>query len=464
MPVNDFTRHPLSWQPDSARLTRPRYLALAGLLESDIAEGRLPPGTRLPPQRELADWLDLDFTTVTRAYGLCRERNLTYGVTGRGTFVAPLPGSESDEPASAVDLGAVQFFAGLGSDAIVAAAREVLGRDYVTRLFSYTDRDGAARHRAAGAAWLNRFGVPVKAENLAVFPGAQNALATILLAVFRSGDALAVDAFTYSNLIGVAKLAHVKLVPVEGDADGMAPAALDEAAARHRLRGVFLMPTCANPTAITLPQKRRTELAAVISKRDLLVIEDDAAAAPSQNETFFAALPERTFYLAGSTRILAAGLRASLLASPSAYRKGILSALHQLTIKTSALDSEIMSELVLSGRAEDILARKVENAGRMNAVFASVFPRERRRAKDAAFFRTVALPETQTDNGPEVERELVARGVKVCHSDRFAAGNRPHRKFLRLSLSSTESESELRRGLLIVREALPELRCQRSKA
>ena len=77
MPVNDFTFHPLSWQPDPASLSRPRYLSLAASLAHDIRSGALPPGTCLPPQRELADWLDLNFTTVTRAYEICRERGMT---------------------------------------------------------------------------------------------------------------------------------------------------------------------------------------------------------------------------------------------------------------------------------------------------------------------------------------------------------------------------------------------------
>ena len=89
MPINSFADYPLSWRPTRETLKPgPVYLALAAALADDIAGGALPPGTKLPPQRELADYLDLDFTTVTRAYGVCRERGLVYGVTGRGTFVA----------------------------------------------------------------------------------------------------------------------------------------------------------------------------------------------------------------------------------------------------------------------------------------------------------------------------------------------------------------------------------------
>lgn len=46
------------------------------------------PGDKLPPQRELADYLDLHLSTVTRVYKLCEERGLICAKVGQGTFVS----------------------------------------------------------------------------------------------------------------------------------------------------------------------------------------------------------------------------------------------------------------------------------------------------------------------------------------------------------------------------------------
>ena len=60
MPVNSFIDYPLSWAPARDTLGGgPVYLALAAALESDIRSSAIAPGTKLPPQRELADFLDL---------------------------------------------------------------------------------------------------------------------------------------------------------------------------------------------------------------------------------------------------------------------------------------------------------------------------------------------------------------------------------------------------------------------
>ena len=78
MPFNNFTHHPLSWTPDKQHLTRPLYKPLLAALKTAIEDGTLPPGTKLPPQRELADFLDINFTTITRVYRISAQLGLTY--------------------------------------------------------------------------------------------------------------------------------------------------------------------------------------------------------------------------------------------------------------------------------------------------------------------------------------------------------------------------------------------------
>ena len=70
MPFNSFLNYPMSWKPERSRLKRPIYLSLAEQLEKDIAAGFLPPDTKLPPQRELADfWIStLQLSPVRTGY------------------------------------------------------------------------------------------------------------------------------------------------------------------------------------------------------------------------------------------------------------------------------------------------------------------------------------------------------------------------------------------------------------
>ena len=76
------------WRPKLTGRSGPRYLAIAAALGEDVASGALPPGTRLPTHRELADRLGVTVGTVSRAYAEAARRGLVTGEVGRGTFVS----------------------------------------------------------------------------------------------------------------------------------------------------------------------------------------------------------------------------------------------------------------------------------------------------------------------------------------------------------------------------------------
>ena len=466
MPINSFDNYHMSWKPVRDRLSAPIYLSLAAMLEEDILCGDIPRGTRLPPQRELADWLDIDFTTVTRAFNVCRDKNLIYGITGRGTFVSPAPGSASPDSGKGdgiIDLGTVASFPALSSG-IVAAMKSVVESGHLERLFTYTSPAGAPHHIAAARRMLEFQNITACDNGVAVFAGAQNAISVALLSLFTPGDSIAVDPYTYSNLIDCARLAHVRLIPVEGDGGGMIPATLDRLAKKYRIKGLFTMPTAANPTGITLSEERKNEIAAVAKARSLTIIEDDISPfAPSPKRIpFFARNPDSTIYIAAYMSMLAPALRITYAAFPAAFRDKLLKGLFLLNMKAGSIDAEIVSELVLSGEAMRIMTAKRQAAAEANATFDRIFPKfalSRHAKKNGLFpfFRSIPLPQSHL-SGPEAENFFKTRGVTPLHSCRFAVGKARQHDFLRVSLSSAKSTRKLAEGLMRLKEGINELK------
>src|SRR5215471_10720144 len=65
---------------------------IAEKIQLQITDGKLKPGDRLPPERELASLLKVNRATVREAIHLLRERGLVERKNGRGThIVAMLP-------------------------------------------------------------------------------------------------------------------------------------------------------------------------------------------------------------------------------------------------------------------------------------------------------------------------------------------------------------------------------------
>src|SRR6478736_8503533 len=88
------------WKPRLIESARMKYLGIVEALEADIRSGRVARGERLPPQRAIAEALDVDLTTVTRAFNEARRRGLVEAQAGRGTFISEkLDGSAAPERA-----------------------------------------------------------------------------------------------------------------------------------------------------------------------------------------------------------------------------------------------------------------------------------------------------------------------------------------------------------------------------
>jgi len=76
----------------------PIYRQIAGQIRQQIRDGRLPPGTRLPPVRELAATLTVNPNTVARAYRELESSGLLDTLQGSGTFVRESVTADLPEP------------------------------------------------------------------------------------------------------------------------------------------------------------------------------------------------------------------------------------------------------------------------------------------------------------------------------------------------------------------------------
>ena len=73
------------FKPSQLRLL---YQQVAEHIALRIDAGDLPRGSRVPPERELAQEYSVAYHTIRRAMGVLRDRGLIVTIHGRGTFVA----------------------------------------------------------------------------------------------------------------------------------------------------------------------------------------------------------------------------------------------------------------------------------------------------------------------------------------------------------------------------------------
>ncbi|MER3114844.1 PLP-dependent aminotransferase family protein [Bacillus altitudinis] len=460
MPINSFDHYPMSWKPMKDSLSRPLYLSIADLLESDIANGSLSPGTKLPPQRELADFLDINFTTITRAYKICEKKGLIYAVTGRGTFVSPNATRSTTISKEAkfhdIDLAFGASFEQTNG-MIIETIQKVSSKSYLDKLLTYNDPTGMPHHKAAAIDWMKPIKIQATTDQLAIVSGAQNALTIALSSLFEPGNRIATDFFTYANFIQLAKMFHIQLIPIQDDELGMSAIDLDKKCSKTNIHGIFLMPSCCNPTTHMIADKRKIELAKIIKKHRLILIEDDIHASftaevnPDYKQPMFNLIPDQTVYIYSASKTICSGLRVAYMIFGETFIEKITQGLYNINTKTSSLDVEIISELIFSGKAQGVYKQKKSLLETANKIYNEYFPYTKDGRNPISYFRW--LPINSQKNGLQVENDLKKQQVHVFHSDRFISGGQSSDdQYLRISLSATKSFEELKVGLERLKE------------
>jgi DNA-binding transcriptional MocR family regulator len=355
----------LTWKPVLEDNPRPLVDRLLAALERDIRSGALPPGLRLPPQRELAWFLKMSLGTVTKAYAEAERRGLTQATVGRGTFVAaPAPDaafrfSPRGQP-NGVNL-AQNVRPVLSGGAALTRALDRLRKKDLSRLLVYSPSAGEDDHRRAMADWLARTTqLEPDWRDLAVTAGGQQAVALALGSLASAGDAILTEAGTYYGLCTLAEHAGYRLKGLQLDAEGLVPDALDRAAAATGARVLYLTPTLHNPTGRTMGLKRREEIARVARARDLWIVEDDVYAlyaGPKAVTPIAALAPERTLYVSSLSKSLSAGLRVGILLTPGPEPlERVLRALRATAYSAPALGPAIGAQWIEDGTADALAA------------------------------------------------------------------------------------------------------------
>lgn len=352
----------MTWKPRLDRRAGPLYLALADAIAADIQHGRLRPGDRLPPQRDLADTLGVNVTTVTRGYTEADRRGLVRGEVGRGTYVRPPAfGLPQIVGAGLTDLGTNALLPLAHGGELAAALAALAARTSPEELFNYQPHAGRVEHRAIAAAYLRRAGVPADASDTVLTSGAQHAMAVALATLTAPGESVLCESLTYTGMRSLANHLHVRPRAVPMDDQGLLPDALEDAALETGARVLYCMPSIQNPTGRVMPRRRRLDLARVAERVNLLIVEDDTYGFLATGcDPLVSLAPARTFYISSLSKSLVPGLRIGFLRTPPGWIDRVTGAIFATTVTVTPLAAAAGALWIEDGTVDRVIRWKRE--------------------------------------------------------------------------------------------------------
>lgn len=423
----------LPFRPDP-RSGDPVYRQLADHLVELIDAGRLRPGERIPPSRELAAALGLARNTVSRALEALAAAGLLDAHVGRGTFVqarAPrlrdaargrpepargfawpallsarartlrAPGERPPAAPLRFDFRPGRIDAGgLPIAALQGAWQRALGR-----LREHANEIAPLGHpplRAAVARTLGARGIACGPEAVLITDGAQQAFDLVARAFVEPGDAVAVEQPGWFGAALAFRAAGADLLGVGVDGEGLRVADLERLLRVRRPKLVVVTPAVQMPTGVALSEARREALLALADREQLPVVEDDfdgelRLAGPARPALKTLDRGDPVLYVGTFSKALFPGLRLGYLVAAPALVARLATLRFASSMQAALIEQIAVAELLESGQLERhvrrVRRRLAERLRALLAALAAELPEARVREPAGGTCVWVELPD-----------------------------------------------------------------------
>ncbi|MFJ9820199.1 PLP-dependent aminotransferase family protein [Streptomyces sp. NPDC101151] len=444
--------------------TRPGPLArsLATAVREAVLDGRLPAGTRLPSERELARTLHLSRGTVVTALSLLREDGWLATRHGSGSVVRlparlterTTPWSQDHGGAPDADLDLTLAVTAAPHEAYRAALARAADRSAALLVDSGVTGAGLPRLRELLADRYTRAGLATRPDQILVTAGAQAAL-TLLLDHLHTDrrSPVAVENPTYPGALAVLRARRARLLPVPVTAaDGWDTDRLTDAVRRHSPRLAYVIPDFHNPAGAHMDRPTRRTIASLADRYGLTVLADETMRdldlrTPPGTEPHLTGA--RVIQIGSASKTLWSGLRVGWIrASADLVRQLRLRPL-QAQLSAPPLEQLIAAEL-LDGPLPNLLADRRDRLRAQRDHLAGLLAPTGWTYTVPDGGLTMWLRLGEGNGSADLAARAAAHGLAVTPGPHFAADRTTLTRHLRMPFTATEET--LTRAVRLLRE------------
>jgi len=380
----------------------PIYLQIKQQIRDRIVTGLLPPGYRLPPERKLAERLDVNRSTVLNAYHELKAAGLVESFVGRGTIV--LDTEETDEGAGEVtdsasapaplywkpmltakaaaessslirDLlalpkrqDAVSFGVGvpLPEPELLEELQQIASRLFTEdggEVMLHSPVEGRASLRQALCDRMRDRGIRCSKEEVIVLSGAQQGLDLIARTLLSPGDCVLAEEPTYFSALQTFRAAGATVIGVPVDEDGrLRLDAMESLLRSYRPKFIYVIPSYQNPSGRLMDASVRESLLHLAYRYRTPIVEEDPYGELAYGEKSplpIKAMDEHShvLYIGTFSKLLGPGMRIGWIAAPKPILK-VMGRMKQLNdLHTNSVAQKLLDAALREGAVDRHLAR-----------------------------------------------------------------------------------------------------------
>ena len=305
---------------------------------------------------------------------------------------------------------------------LISRSFETLMADRGDLAIQYSGGQGDLKLRDQVRELMALEGIKSSVEDIVMTTGSQHGLDLISGLFLDKGDVVLAEGPSYVGAIGIFRHYEAHIEHVETDHDGIQPEALKETIARLKTQGrkikfLYLVPNFANPSGVTLADKRRAKIVEICRRNKILILEDNPYGLLYFDKPVPDALrsmDDNVIYLGSFSKILAPGFRVGYVLAPPALRDKIILAQESALLCPSMFSQMMISEYlsVADWQKQVDTFRGVYRERRDAALsaMAEFLPDLHTTKPDGGFYLWVTLPEGINSKTllPLAVKELVA--------------------------------------------------------
>ena len=331
-----------------------KYCEIIQYLQTEIINGQIKSGNRLPPIRTIAEAFHCSTSTVVKAYGELERSHIIYPVPGSGYYLV-----ENHLQPSALSQEIIDF-------ASVAPGSETLPYKefqhcinqaisiYKEDLFSYCDPQGMERLRKTIAKQLQDYQIFTDWQKIVITTGSQQAISLLTSMSFPNGKTnILVEQPTYYGIIKFLELSGHPVLGIERTENGLDKDALERIFRNGNIKFFYTMPRFHNPTGFSYTNADKKELVALAEKYDVYIVEDDCLA---DLDTDHKADPlyafsgtDKVIYLKSYSKTFLPGLRLATAVLPQELLNSFLEYKKWTDLASPALSQAALEIFITSG-------------------------------------------------------------------------------------------------------------------
>lgn len=248
-------------------------------------------------------------------------------------------------------------------DLVMELTEKVL-KKYESNALQYDTTEGFTPLRKALVEYVKTKGIDAELENIYITSGSQGFLDAIGKLLISRGDCVAVEGPTYLAALQAFNAYQAKYLQIETDDEGVIPESMEEIIKTYPVKFVYLIPTFQNPSGKTIGLKRREQVADLVQKYDILLVEDDPYGSLRYKgehlPTIKSMAPDNTIYVSTFSKIFAPGLRIGFFVAPEAFGRWMVLVKQGVDLNTCTFTQALATEYLIGGYVPDQV-RKIIN-------------------------------------------------------------------------------------------------------